>query len=165
MNKKAIRIAAAVSAAALLCGGIYLLVKNDLAQKIKWRDIMIYAPTPIAQETLDMAVDNRSEKPSADRVPEDTKDELTAQVRQLSEDHSDSVAWLYIPDTNIDYPIMQSGDNEYYSHRAVDGSYLYAGSLFIPRISPISIVLSTVTIWETQRVLRTFRITKTKNIL
>ena len=48
MNKKAIRIAAAVSAAALLCGGIYLLVKNDLAQKIKWRDIMIYAPTPIA---------------------------------------------------------------------------------------------------------------------
>lgn len=131
MNKKAIRIAAAVSAAALLCGGIYLLVKNDLAQKIKWRDIMIYAPTPIAQETLDMAVDNRSEKPSADRVPEDTKDELTAQVRQLSEDHSDSVAWLYIPDTNIDYPIMQSGDNEYYSHRAVDGSYLYAGSLFM----------------------------------
>ena len=88
MNKKAIRIAAAVSAAALLCGGIYLLVKNDLAQKIKWRDIMIYAPTPIAQETLDMAVDNRSEKPSADRVPEDTKDELTAQVRELSEDHS-----------------------------------------------------------------------------
>lgn len=131
MNKKAIRIAAAVSAAALLCGGIYLLVKNDLAQKNKWRDIMIYAPTPIAQETLDMAVDNRSEKPSADRVPEDTKDELTAQVRQLSEDHSDSVAWLYIPDTNIDYPIMQSGDNEYYSHRAVDGSYLYAGSLFM----------------------------------
>ena len=128
---KVIRTIAAVTAAALLCGGIYLLVKNDLAQKIKWRDIMIYAPTPIAQETLDMAVDNRSEKPSADRVPEDTKDELTAQVRQLSEDHSDSVAWLYIPDTNINYPVMQSGDNEYYAHRAADGSYLYAGSLFM----------------------------------
>lgn len=131
MNKKVIRIAAVISAAALLGGGIYLLVKNDVAQKINWRDIMIYAPTPIARETLDEAVNNDSEKPSADRVLEDTKKELTAQVRQLSAEHDDSVAWLYIPDTNIDYPIMQSGDNDYYAHRAADGSYLYAGSLFM----------------------------------
>jgi sortase B len=41
------------------------------------------------------------------------------------------VAWLYIPGTNIDYPVMQSEDNEYYAHRAADGSYLYAGSLFM----------------------------------
>lgn len=131
MNKKVIRTAAAVTAAALLGGGIYLLVKNDVAQKINWRDILIYAPTPIARETLDEAVNNSSDKPSADRVSEDTKKELTAQVRQLSAEHSDSVAWLYIPDTNINYPVMQSGDNDYYAHRAADGSYLYAGSLFM----------------------------------
>ena len=131
MNKKVIRTIAAVTAAALLGGGIYLLVKNDVAQKINWRDILIYAPTPIARETLDEAVDIEKSKPSADRVPEDTKEELTEQVRQLSNEHDDSVGWLYIPDTNIDYPIMQSGDNEYYTRRAVDGSYLYAGSLFM----------------------------------
>lgn len=34
MNKKAIRIAAAVSAAALLCGGIYLLVKTIWHRKL-----------------------------------------------------------------------------------------------------------------------------------
>ena len=130
-TKTKIRIAAAVSAAALLCGGIYLLVKNDVAQKIKWRDILIYAPTPTAQETLDKAVDRSLEKPSADRVPEDTKEELTEQVRQLSAKHSDCVAWLYIPDTNINYPIMQSEDNSYYLRRATDGGYLYAGSLFM----------------------------------
>lgn len=131
MNKKAIRIAAVISAAALLGGGIYLLVKNDVAQKINWRDILIYAPTPIARETLDKAVDLEKDKPSADRVPEDTKDELTAQVQRLSAEHSNSVAWLYVPDTNIDYPIMQSDDNDYYAHRATDGSYLYEGSLFM----------------------------------
>lgn len=128
---KVIRTIAAVTAAALLGGGIYLLVKNDVAQKINWQDILIYALTPIARETLDEAVNNSSDKPSADRVPEDTKKELTAQVRQLSAEHSDSVAWLYIPDTNINYPVMQSGDNEYYTRRAVDGSYLYAGLLFM----------------------------------
>lgn len=131
MNKKVIRIADVISAAALLCGGIYLLVKNDVAQRINWRDIMIFAPTPIARETLDEAVDIEKSKPSADRVPEDTKEELIEQVRQLSAEHSDSVAWLYIPDTNINYPVMQSGDNDYYAHRATDGSYLYAGSLFM----------------------------------
>ena len=128
---KVIRTIAAVTAAALLGGGIYLLVKNDVAQKINWQDILIYAPTPIARETLDEAVNNSSDKPSADRVPEDTKKELTAQVRQLSAEHDDFVAWLYIPDTNINCPVMQSGDNEYYTRRAVDGSYLYAGSLFM----------------------------------
>ena len=122
---KAIRTIAAVTAAALLGGGIYLLVKNDVAQKINWQDILIYAPTPIARETLDDAVNNSSDKPSADRVPEDTKKELTAQVRQLSAEHSDSVAWLYIPDTNIDYPIMQSGDNDYYTRRAADLSLIH----------------------------------------
>ena len=130
-KNKVIRTIAAVTAVALLGGGIYLLVKNDVAQKINWQDILIYAPTPMARETLDEAVNNSSDKPSADRVPEYTKKELTAQVRQLSNEHSDSVAWLYIPDTNIDYPIMQSGDNDYYAHRATDGSYLYAGSLFM----------------------------------
>ncbi len=87
MNKKVIRIAAVISAAALLCGGIYLLVKNDVAQRINRRDIMIYAPTPIARETLDETVDIEKSKPSADRVPEDTKEELTEQVRQLSNEH------------------------------------------------------------------------------
>lgn len=128
---KVIRTIAAVIAAALLGGGIYLLVKNDVAQKIKWQDILVYAPTPIARETLDKAVDIEKSKPSADRVPEDTKEELTEQVRQLSNEHDDSVGWLYVPDTNINYPIMQSGDNDYYAHRATDGSYLYAGSLFM----------------------------------
>lgn len=128
---KVIRTIAAVTAAALLCGGIYLLVKNDVVQKINWQDMLVYSPQPIAKEALDKAVNNDSEKPSTDRIPEDTKEELIEQVRQLSAEYSDSVAWLYIPDTNINYPVMQSGDNEYYTHRATDGSYLYAGSLFM----------------------------------
>ena len=128
---KVIRTIAAVTAAALLCGGIYLLVKNDVVQKINWQDMLVYSPQPIAKEALDKAVNNDSEKPSADRIPEDTKEELIEQVRRLSAEHSNSVAWLYIPDTNINYPVMQSGDNEYYTHRAADGSYLYAGSLFM----------------------------------
>ena len=38
---KVIRTIAAVTAAALLCGGIYLLVKNDAVQKINWQDMLV----------------------------------------------------------------------------------------------------------------------------
>ena len=128
---KIIRIIATVSAVALLCGGVYLLVKNDVSQKIKGQDVLPYSPTPIAKEVLENAVDITENKPSADNIPSDIKDELTAQVQNLSVEFEDSIAWLYVPNTNINYPIMQSADNEYYLHRATDGSYLYAGSLFM----------------------------------
>ena len=80
---KAIRTIAAVTAAALLGGGIYLLVKNDVAQKINWQDILIYAPTPIARETLDEAVNNSSDKPSADEMTAVRKEEETKEMGKI----------------------------------------------------------------------------------
>lgn len=46
MNKKTkvFRMGLAVTAVALLCGGMYLLFGNDIAQKIKWNQIKEYAP-------------------------------------------------------------------------------------------------------------------------
>ena len=40
-------------------------------------------------------------------------------------------AWMRIPGTNVDYPILQSrNDDLYYLRRGVDGNYLLAGVLF-----------------------------------
>ena len=73
-----------------------------------------------------------SDKPSADRSSRRYKrGAYSTGTDSFPTEHSDSVAWLYIPGTNIDYPVMQSGDNDYYTRRAADGSYLYAGSLFM----------------------------------
>lgn len=42
----------------------------------------------------------------------------------------DIVGWVCIPETNIDYPVVQGEDNEYYSHRNIYGEYEYRGSIF-----------------------------------
>lgn len=42
-----------------------------------------------------------------------------------------NAAWITIPDTKIDFPVMYSGDNEYYLRRSYTGKYLYAGSIFL----------------------------------
>lgn len=45
--------------------------------------------------------------------------------------NADIKAWLYSPDTKIDYPVVQSQDNSYYLYRFMDGSYNPSGTLFM----------------------------------
>ena len=44
--------------------------------------------------------------------------------------NADSVAWLTIPGTNIDAPVQQSDDNDYYLRRNATGEYDEHGSLY-----------------------------------
>lgn len=40
-------------------------------------------------------------------------------------------AWIYIPDTEINYPVLQhEGDNDYYLHRNEEGNYFTGGCIF-----------------------------------
>jgi sortase B len=45
--------------------------------------------------------------------------------------NSDIVAWIYCPDTPINYPIVQADDNDYYLRRLLDGSWNIGGTLFL----------------------------------
>lgn len=128
---KAFRIGLAVIAATLLFGGIYLLFRDDAAQKIEWDKIRDYAPNPIVCEALDDVVKLDENAVVIAEIPQKIADEMTSQVQEFSENYDNSVGWIYVPDTHINYPIMQSHDNDFYLHRATDGSYLYVGSIFM----------------------------------
>lgn len=130
-KSKIIRIGLAVTAAALLCGGIYLLFRDDAAQKIEWNKIKEYAPTPIVCEMLENAVKMDENNDIIIEIPEEVADEMTSHVQDFSENYDNSVGWIYVPDTHINYPIMQSDDNDFYLHRSTDGDYLYVGSIFL----------------------------------
>lgn len=43
----------------------------------------------------------------------------------------DTVAWLIIDDTNIDYPVMQGKDNNEYLNKTPLGEYSMSGSIFL----------------------------------
>lgn len=49
----------------------------------------------------------------------------------LAEENGDTVAWLYSENTPINYPVVQSGDNDYYLRRGFNGKYNYYGTLFV----------------------------------
>lgn len=49
----------------------------------------------------------------------------------LFAENEDIVGWIYSEGTSINYPIVQSSDNDYYLRRMLDGSYNTAGSIFM----------------------------------
>ncbi len=51
-------------------------------------------------------------------------------VREYHEQNEDVVGWIFIDDTVIDYPVVQSDDNEYYLEKDWMGDYSYSGSIF-----------------------------------
>ncbi len=50
---------------------------------------------------------------------------------KLQKINSDVMGWIYIKDTDINYPIMKSNDNDYYLKRDLYKKYSSAGSIFM----------------------------------
>ncbi len=92
--------------------------------------------TPVADSTdqpQDIPGSDTSEQPNnpndtADATvsPETTEDGLAAYKAQ----NADFVAWLTIPGTKIDYPVVQSDDIDYYLTHTFEGTKSSLGTLF-----------------------------------
>lgn len=153
-------VAAAVISASLILGGTVMLVGDDVKQEIKMTKIQPYTVSVEVQEQLDRITnelmqetdvsepvtmtdtwftedataetDAASEPVRAyDTLTEETMRELIAAAQTLTGAYPDAIGWLIIPGTNINYPLMQGEDNDFYLHHAYDGSRLSAGSVFL----------------------------------
>lgn len=79
---------------------------------------------PVAASTESTAEEPSSPTEEFDRVPNPYADSFLA--------NSDMAAWLQIPGTNIDYPVMWTPrDETYYLYRAFDGSENKNGCLLL----------------------------------
>lgn len=57
---------------------------------------------------------------------------IQAKYADLYEENPDFIGWITIPDTKVDYPVMQNmEENEYYIHRNFDGEYDGSGLPFL----------------------------------
>lgn len=53
----------------------------------------------------------------------------------LREINPDIVGWLYYESTNINYPIVQGSDNDYYLHITFEGTWAVGGTLFVDAVT------------------------------
>lgn len=70
-------------------------------------------------------------------MPEEVEDDPVLEELQqidleaLRQVNSQVMGWIRIPDTNIDYPVMQGTDNDYYLNHAWDGTENIVGSIYM----------------------------------
>ncbi|MDO4939261.1 MAG: class B sortase [Lachnospiraceae bacterium] len=103
---------------------------EKLAETVEHRDTVGQSSseeqTPAAEATPN-ATESQEVNISVDKT-KDNKSRFVEVIRQ----NSDFAAWIYIPDTRIDYPVMlRPEDPNYYLHRDFYGRYNDNGAIYI----------------------------------
>lgn len=76
---------------------------------------------------------SQNEEPGQDGDGDTTEapEHVTVDFAALAELNDDIVAWIYCPNTQINYPIVQGYDNDYYLYRLLDGTWNANGTIFM----------------------------------
>ena len=69
-------------------------------------------------------------KPASSTKPQSTKKPETKPTKAPTPENNDYVAWISIPGTVIDYPVVRSSRTEYYLHHMINGQESKLGCLF-----------------------------------
>lgn len=70
---------------------------------------------------------------------------ISVDFNNLKNKNQDTVAWVQLNGTNINYPVVQTVDNSYYLHHAYDHSYNEAGWVYMDyRNNPIDFDKNTI---------------------
>lgn len=74
-----------------------------------------------------------TETQTEETEPELTDEQVRAQIKKLQEINPDIIGWIRIPNTVIDYPVLQSSKSnpEYYLYRNYKKEYTQYGSIFL----------------------------------
>lgn len=142
--KNKYRIMAAAGAVLVVCSLVAGIIASVRYWKARAKYDSIeenYALEEIA-EPIKMPEPEPESEPEPEPEPENTAptpEELNLRWGELTgvdffafrEDYPEAVGWIYFEDDDISYPIMYSGDNEKYLHTAYDGTYLFAGAIFL----------------------------------
>jgi SrtB family sortase len=73
---------------------------------------------------------NEPVKPTTSAKPQNTKKPETKPTKAPTPENNDYVAWISIPGTVIDYPVVRSSRTEYYLHHMINGQESKLGCLF-----------------------------------
>ena len=113
-----------LAAVAVFLGAGYQLISTlgeyRAAQK-EYEKLEDYVTLPQEAEEVQSVQENESQEPEGPVID----------FEALKAVNEDVVGWIYVEALDLNYPIMQGEDNEYYLHRTTEKTYNFAGSIFL----------------------------------
>lgn len=99
-----------------------------LVSALGYFGVKAYADYKESKEYSDLA-DFMNVIPEEDEVKEKTEKQL--KLEELHNEYKDVIGYIYIPDTNISYPVVQGTDNDYYLNHTYKGESSARGSIYL----------------------------------
>ena len=112
-------------------------IAQDAEEYVVWREQFADIIEPITTVTVDNPASPTSESASAVLPSPTTSPSAVPEQGHTGVDlsaclavNADFIGWLGIPDTTIDYPVVQTDDTDYYLNHTFTGKQSYIGTLF-----------------------------------
>ena len=82
----------------------------------------------------------------ANQTTENTTEEVKKpDYSAIVEQNPETVGWITIPDTKINFPVLQTVDNDYYMNHNFENEYEYRGTIFMDyRNNPTDLDANTI---------------------
>ena len=119
----------AVLAVMAVCAQVYV-IWSGVTVKRRYEQLAVNS---VFEAVTALPIGDGEEDAPAQMAARDGSDAmLTVDFEQLLSMNSDTVAWLHVPMADVSYPVVYSPeDNNYYLHRAFDGTNSAAGSIYL----------------------------------
>lgn len=110
---------------------IFLWNKDNKANENNLKDIEENTKIKIVKDNDNTEFINKPLDENDDYWYYSTFDLIDVDLKKLKEKNNDTVGWLNVNNTNINYTFVKSSDNDYYLHHSFDKSYNNAGWVFL----------------------------------
>lgn len=110
---------------------IFLWNKDNKANENNLKDIEENTEIKIVKDNDNTEFINKPLDENDDYWYYSTFDLIDVDLKKLKEKNNDTIGWLNVNNTNINYPFVKSSDNDYYLHHSFDKSYNNAGWVFL----------------------------------
>lgn len=110
---------------------IFLWNKDNKANENNLKDIEKNTEIKIVKDNDNTEFINKPLDENDDYWYYSTFDLIDVDLKKLKEKNNDTIGWLNVNNTNINYPFVKSSDNDYYLHHSFDKSYNNAGWVFL----------------------------------
>lgn len=111
----------------VLCAGLLLfgLARMAMIQAGYWRADKLY------EELRDQSVQVHTDLATGDNGEQEITPQVEVDLEGLQATNSEVIGWLWIPDTKVNYPLLQGADNQKYLTRNYRMGYDVGGSIFM----------------------------------